>query len=466
MNLKKSRRKGRPDQWLDPVSVWKWTTLSPIVAVLVVFVITILDPFGFESVTKRQSANIFYKWISAAYPEAQRDNISVVMLDEDTLKDRPEEPWPPSHLVHGDVLDAILSYKPAAVLVDIFFLKPNVNDHFTRTNEVIENSPNNVKLFIVASDRVSSAPAARPEIMLLVEQKKITLVSADIDGDATEAPIYPLHKEDKYEPAALAVYDWICEDPAQPKLEAAKCNKDGVPGKNPGGMEVVWGLMPAKYNCRGELQHVCKDLFSSLASRPIQLLWEALIPRDWRHFDPLRIPYHAVISTKNLLNRDKDIEKLLAGKVVIYGAHFSLVKDFVFSPVHGQIDGPFFHAMALDNLLTYGDRYVQEPASNRTFGKEWPEFQPTILMIFAGLAVYLHRRHLLRVTALDAGGHHLHERDERFMRFLRYGLFFIAIGSLAEFFWGISPFNWMALFIFIETTHWLDKRFFQPRTLP
>jgi CHASE2 domain-containing sensor protein len=475
------KKKGREipfGHWLEPLSVWRWTTLSPIVAVTFVFIITIFDPFGFESVTKLQSANIFYKWISAAYPADQRDNISVVLLDDETLKDRPEEPWPPSHLVHGDVLDAILSYQPALVLVDIFFLRQGVNDHFGRTKDVIEHAQDQVKLFLVAADRLSSIPPARPEIMALANQKKIVLVSGHIDGNAIEAPIYPLHKEDKYEPAALAVYHWICEDPTRPKLKTAKCSQDEVPGSNPDGMEVVWGLNPAPYNCQraektegSRLQHVCNDLFYTIISRPIQLLWEALIPRNYRSFDPLRIPYHAVISTKDLLDGGKheDMRRLLKGKVVIYGARLSLVKDFVFSPVHGQIDGAFFHAMALDNLLTYGSRYVQQPAGNQTFRKEWIEFQPAIVMIFASFAVYLNRRHLLRhlprTTAPDVGAHRLHEEDERFMRKLRWFLLFIAIAGLGEFFFSISPFNWMALIIVVHATHRIDKRFFQPRTL-
>jgi hypothetical protein len=90
-------------------------------------------------------------------------------------------------------------------------------------------------------------------------------------------------------------------------------------------------------------------------------------------------------------------------------------------------------------------------------------------MIFASFAVYLNRRHLLRhlprTTAPDVGAHRLHEEDERFMRKLRWFLLFIAIAGLGEFFFSISPFNWMALIIVVHATHRIDKRFFQPRTL-
>jgi hypothetical protein len=70
------------DRRLDARYQWRWTTLGPILAVVAVFVLTIFDPFEFESVTKRHSANIFYKIYGAVYPMKHRDSISVVLLDE------------------------------------------------------------------------------------------------------------------------------------------------------------------------------------------------------------------------------------------------------------------------------------------------------------------------------------------------------------------------------------------------
>lgn len=106
---------------LDKSKVAWWTIAAPFLGIVTVFILTVLDPLEFESVTKHHSANVFYKIYGAAYPPRVRDSISVVMLDNNTLNNLFRESWPPSHAVHSAVLSAILQYKPAAVLVDMFF---------------------------------------------------------------------------------------------------------------------------------------------------------------------------------------------------------------------------------------------------------------------------------------------------------------------------------------------------------
>jgi len=178
VSKKSARRLSKIDKGLrlKPSHLWLWHTFAPLVGVFAVFVVTMFDPFDFESVTKRQSANIIYKIYSAHYPIKQRDKISVVLLDDDTLKYL-DEPWPPSHLVHGQVLSALLSYKPAAVLVDIFFVHHRDNDHFASTAYAIDQyNEKRVPLFIVAAGRSTQAPQpARPEILKGEKDRKLTL---------------------------------------------------------------------------------------------------------------------------------------------------------------------------------------------------------------------------------------------------------------------------------------------------
>lgn len=298
-------KKPSVDPWYDRHSAWKWTTLTPLLAILAVYVLTVFDPFDFESVTKRQSARIFYKVYSTLYPKTNRDRIAVVLLDDETLAQRPNETWPPSHQLHGDILDAVLSYKPAAVFVDIFFIQKGANDHFARMNDVIErNAKANPKipLFFVSADVTPTMPSARPELRQLAYDGKITLVSAQIEGEAGGAPLYPLHQDAQdHDPAALAIYKWVCADPKNPKLAHVRCAP--VPAGEKTQMELAWGLKPADINCKraqessdSRLARVCDDLLDSPLKRPLQLLWEALIPRDWRPTDPVPLPYHPEIS--------------------------------------------------------------------------------------------------------------------------------------------------------------------------
>jgi CHASE2 domain len=487
----RAKEPGEAPSGFDRRNAWKWTTLMPALAILAVFVITIFDPFDFESVSKRQSARIMYKLFAPVYPTTNRDKIAVVLLDDATLKDRPDEAWPPSHLVHGDVLDAILSYKPAAVLVDIFFLQPSGDDHFARTKCVIEanaflpgrnpaarddcgvdphaENPAKVPLMFVAANAMPYLPPARRELLGMARDHLVELVSADIEGEPSVAPLYPLHRDAQdREPAALALYHWICHDPAHARLPGVACADIEGHGER---MEPVWGLHPADINCRRAamsddraIKHACEDLLGSVPGRAIQLAWEVVIPSERRLTDPFPIMFHPTVSARNLLrNPDpQQLGPLLAGKIVFYGAQLSLVKDLVYSPVHGQIDGINMHAMALDNLLTYGDRYVHQAEGHGTFRKEWTEFQPAALMLIAGLATMWNRRRLL-ATGQHKSEESLLAADEHFLLWARRILVGVIVAAgLVEFFvWSISPFNWIALLIVVHLAHWMERKFFK-----
>src|SRR5260221_4178181 len=69
----------------------------------------------------------------------------------------------------------------------------------------------------------------------------------------------------------------------------------------------------------------------------------------------LNIGYDRLIEGQGL--ETKDLEGLLAGKIVLVGGHFRASNDWVESPVHGQVPGVHYHAMALDNLIEHGAEY-------------------------------------------------------------------------------------------------------------
>jgi CHASE2 domain-containing sensor protein len=459
----------RPDQFRTLRAAWLWVVVGPLLAVVTVFVLTYYDPFEFESATKRQSANIFYKMYGALYPTRNRDKIAVILIDDETIRANTES-WPPSHKLHGEVLSAILSYNPLAVLVDIYFIQGRAGDHFDRTEVAIENyNVKKIPLFLVAARPSRAAPeSARRELRWLAQEKKVTLVSADVDNEVGEPPLYPFASKTMNKPAAVAIYETICHLEEAKKPAGIDCS--GVDKHGLDEFEVVWGLVPARYNCQRarntpSIKHVCDDLFSSLHGRAYQLATESSTPRNFRHFDPLPISYHAVISADDILDGTKrdELKTLLTGKIVIYGAHLALVKDEVYSPVHGSTDGVFVHAMALDNLLTFGSGVIHRGAGHRRFHKEWTEFQPAVLMILVGFGIALNRWRLLRKFPPEEWDHRVKERDDACLLKVGWGLVIVVtILGLVEFAYGISPFNWLALIIVVHIAHTIERRFFNP----
>jgi CHASE2 domain-containing sensor protein len=453
------------DDYYDRRLAWRWTLLSPSFAVLMVFVLTIFDPFDFESATSRQSAIIFYKLYATLYPNTFQNNISVVLLDDSILTDW-DEPWPPSHRLHSEILSTILSFEPMAVLVDMFFDYPRESDHFDMTEKVLKNA--RAPIFMIEASPSTGAPRlARPEVLAMAAQPgaKVTLVSAEV-GDLQQ-PLLRLDSNPK--PAALAVYLALC-------LQIAKATcPDPETWKPRGEMEVAWGLQPTDFNCEraanapAPTRYVCDDLLSSLPGRLVQLLWESVVPRDWALTNPMPIPYHSVISANNLLDgglRSK-LMPLLKDRIVIYGADIPLEKDYVYSPVHGLIPGVFIHAMAIDNLLTFGDRFIHRSQGNETFRRDFTEFQPFLLMLVLAVAVTWNRYRLLGIYDHFSQEIELREADEKFLVIMRRILIGSAlfIGLFVEFFiYHISPANWLAVIVVAHVAHRVEHLFFHPRS--
>ena len=467
---------------LDKSKVAWWTIAAPFLGIVTVFILTVLDPLEFESVTKHHSANVFYKIYGAAYPPRVRDSISVVMLDNNTLNNLFRESWPPSHAVHSAVLSAILQYKPAAVLVDMFFFHESRDDHFTNTQVVIDKySEAGVPVFIVAAgEGIGATRLGRSEIEDLAYHQKVTLVSAELAGEPGQPHLYPMHKDNSQpnrEPAALSLYEAICRQDSKPHnlaLEqiraSAKC--DDISGTDQSqNMEVVWGLAPAEINCERaritskDFRLACDDVSKTVIGRTSQLLWQVPTPSEHRLTDPYPIPYHAVISTSEVLRGENfdELKKWLGGKVVIYGSQVAPRKDFVLSPIHGNIDGAFIHAMALDNLLTFGNGYVHQ-ASEGVFRLNWTKFLALTVMLVAGLAVIVHRLFLLSDKSQYQTIKALREADEHFLRcWVRFPIILaIPLVGFALFLgWGIAPFNWLGLLVVVHIAHRMDKWFFK-----
>jgi hypothetical protein len=176
------------------------------------------------------------------------------------------------------------------------------------------------------------------------------------------------------------------------------------------------------------------------------------------------IPYHSEISTIDLLKGEqyRKLRPLLRDNVVIYSSQVAPRKDFVISPIHGNIDGAFIHAMALDNLLTFGNQYIRQ-APEGFLHKSFPELQPVLVMLGFSLLVVGYRFWLLRSSRKDYTVQGLHDADEHFFKWVVRSLYFmIPLTGLIEFFvWRIAPFNWLGLMVILHMAHRMDKWFFE-----
>jgi hypothetical protein len=69
----------------------------------------------------------------------------------------------------------------------------------------------------------------------------------------------------------------------------------------------------------------------------------------------LTLGYDRIVAGQGLETRN--LQRLLSRRLVMVGGHFRASNDWVESPVHGQVPGVHYHAMALDNLIEGGADY-------------------------------------------------------------------------------------------------------------
>ena len=142
----------------------------------------------------------------------------------------------------------------------------------------------------------------------------------------------------------------------------------------------------------------------------------------------------------------QDLERLLAGRLVMVGGHFRASSDWVESPVHGQVPGVQFHAMALDNLVEGGPDYRRNVQS--LLDSDLLESLLVAALAFCGVLGVMTRNNLLD-KARESG-------MEPRLRSAVYGplylvLFATSIGVVAIATWlGVtvlhrSPINWIGI---------------------
>ncbi len=326
--------------------------------------------------------------------------------------------YPPTLESYSQLIDAILAYRPKAIFVDIiisedkkrfsqdsFFLEdtllentkkrfdgtgnyvpiffPHPNAIIKHDNDDIECSQSLVKetgFF----EKHSSQP--RPSIIGIGDARSYHLISksACVDGKKVN--------HDLLSPA-FALYKTICDK--DPKFcetnDTPSASIDISPNNFKTPILLRWGDITTDYNKEfvNNDKFVCQqyeDHWFFQSGRMIKYLFNSLVSGS----DILKerkkselCPYHDKLGAKNLIQRhihhttqfgfsterycqrtddafgDHSLEERLCNKVVLIGLDLTGLNDTTFSPIHGTTQGIQLHAMALDNLLTQGEDYVQ-----------------------------------------------------------------------------------------------------------
>jgi len=276
--------------------------------------------------------------VKFTYEQTGQDKTLVVLFREENLATL-KESVPISYARHAEVLEALTVYEPAAVFVDFAFIDRRPGQDVTPLSDAICSlRASGVAVYLAASPLSDKAGDGLRDGL---DRSCFTPVDVRMDAETGVSGV--LTYRACQHPTSCAAPDLLWT-PAF----AMAAPQVGIGREDAQQMELIWGnresrLNESWMNCTsdGTLVHLRQMLKENpLASKR-------------------KCPHTHTISVLHLLGRfDKKLkDDWVKGRTVFYGGSFEMAGDRVISPVFDDLPGVYLHAMAYDNLLTFGRDY-------------------------------------------------------------------------------------------------------------
>lgn len=352
---------------------WRDVTLAFVVSVS----LFVINPFGTISAVERYGQQLFNQLFAPAlYGDGSRELTAVVLLQDRDLADLGLS-WPAPYGQHARILAAIRELRPRALMIDFLFVDRRPDATLGELVEELRSYRDSGIPVFLARPPVR---VPRPDVLPELGEPLTTLVpvprligeggdsayslffvqcEAKSGGDPSCQPVA------RRTPAA-EIYRALCNKPDRRAwfcrsdildIDRHAAGLDAKAGKPDGRrIEVFWGANPDPVSARGLR---CKTVPDRFGARLLTLLRSG--------GDALRLdcPFTPTVSAARLLDvrmpeDDADLAKLIGGRVVFYGANLLGASDVIQPPAHEPLAGVYAHAMAFDNLLTFGANYKRE----------------------------------------------------------------------------------------------------------
>lgn len=328
--------------------------------------------------------------VAQFYPEDQRERIALVMYDQEFL-DNNGAAWPISYSDHADWLLRLAGgeAKPKAILVDITFTQDREDPSLLALKEALCAITHEYKVPVFLAG-LADNKSGRLRVRTGLDpdpgdgrEPCFTLVGVSYEPDPVNriAWQYPLTRH-------LRADGWqtgVAPDGSLPSYRSASlamaqdaAGLDLGPETDP--LALLWGYASSPNTDPPRFLRYCE---------PGVARWQMWIPglfrKLWEHGPKKPVcPYHHTLSMAQVSAlSDHDLATNIGGRFLIVGAAIPGYNDLVDSPIHGLIPGPYLHAMALDNLLTFKGEYK--------LSTDWSTPSPDLLAaaLIAVFAVFL-----------------------------------------------------------------------------
>jgi len=446
----------------------------PIYIAIALFAV-LKDPFHWEEVSANLSQDIFYRvFIGPFYPTDHRDDITVVLFNEATLKGLGAT-WPVPLGTHAEILETIRAMGPRAVMVDFIFPDERADPSLPILRDQIEAyKATGIPLYFGRAEG-AAIDWIRPD---LADVATLTSIANPI-SDGVSRTYDPCSLIGAGHAACACVAAGNTFEACPPGVDAAapdspvaltaafqmyRSYTNGLPQAfsvhDPVAMDVVWSnrLNPVNHEWMRkttdmDLEELCLEIGPDFPD----VLRRALSKAEDRSLHQT-CPYTTTVPAHSLLRASEDRTLFnalwvhLQNRFVFYGADLAGLEDTVVPPTHVKLPGVYLHAMALDNLLTFRGDYKRSSLTHNGMEID-PKYVGAAVAVLLALIVvaFARSRAVQRAKHLPVGGAQgfaylavLGRRQRPWTIFNAVMLLLIlAICMTLYFRFGLSPKNWV-----------------------
>ncbi len=333
----------------------KLILLSGLKALAIAFFI-LFNPLGLKNTSQEQSEMLYLDMTASTF-DAKLDSAVVVLLDEYTLE-KYHLNYPVDYRSLSRILRSISSHNPNSIFIDIlqnyqhskeldYWLK-----HLKKSNE---RHPTYLAqdLEFDKEWRLNDKENIRYKL-----SQNTTLVPVSWRGPSNRYPLTISHDGQNYKTTALLMYEKYCESANCQLFQSAENYDESmvVRWNNKNNNEQMAFLNVAdgcEFQQRSMLQAFRRHVTYGFQNK--------------KEIDEHRVkcPPILTLSADDFLapnaTGNQDLRKVIENKSVFIGYDLLGSSDLVVSPVHNQLPGVFYHAMAFVNLVSMDTKYWRSP---------------------------------------------------------------------------------------------------------
>ncbi|KJY82374.1 hypothetical protein TW81_13245 [Vibrio galatheae] len=339
--------------------------VKAIIATILILMVFIIDPLGIRNSAEDHYEDHILRLWSPFFSEKVSDEIVVILIDDEYIETT--NSYPVSYRNLARMLKIISRFEPQSVFYDILQHHEH-SDSLDRWLATLKSQQ--FPVFMASNsdydteERLNTPTSLRHKIANAAQ-----LAAVSWSGEGRYYPLSVPWNDKKMNTAATAMFiDWC--------TRSTQCNVNDIVNMDDS-LIVQWTnkhavnqeiFFPLDVSCSNKAQSQwlqLKELLIISVTQGIQ---------DQDKLDNTlrkRCPPFLTIAASTLsapgAAGSEELKRAIKGKMVLVGYHVTGSVDSIVSPVHGTLPGVYFHAMALDNLITLKGEYWRSPRDTGLF---------------------------------------------------------------------------------------------------